>query len=232
MDRITLTWEDALADPSATAMLLRSREEEAEEYIAQSRAMRQWLASVPPLAMPKAGRSPRTAPPEYASDASSHVAEEPLPQDDVQDDHVGEPPSPGSGDGHQSRPREDGGRNRSAGGSAVPPQREADGNQKAQRGPVEDQDTASTPSTGEGGPAQEATLHERVEELLRGLAPRTPQTARGIAEMIGHTNLRSLRPVLDRMAVQGLLVKTQLHPRAVVYHRPEAGAPEREATMF
>ncbi|WP_326685216.1 hypothetical protein OHB31_31480 [Streptomyces microflavus] len=63
--------------------------------------------------------------------------------------------------------------------------------------------------------------------------PGVPLTVRNVALEIGHANLRSLRPVLDRMTARGLLVKTELHPRAVVYHRPETtGSPTREATMF
>lgn len=68
-----------------------------------------------------------------------------------------------------------------------------------------------------------------MESILTGFRPGAHLTARSVASEIGHDNLRSLRPILDQMTSQGLLVKTELHPRAVVYHRPESTRPPKEA---
>ncbi|WP_335938018.1 hypothetical protein [Streptomyces sp. PTD5-9] len=239
MDRITLTWEDALADPSAAAVLLRKCEEEAEDYIVRSRTVRQWLESVPPLTVMETSASTagpdahglRTPVPETGTDDMSSTVEGPRSQGGARNRCTGEPSSPPSEEEPPSRPHE----GRGCAGGGVPPQREAAEHREAGNGPSNAPGAASAPRTGQepvppGG--QQPTLYERVEVLLQGLPPGAPQTARGIAEMVGHANLRSLRPVLDRMAVRGLLVKTELHPRAVVYHRPEGEGPVKEATMF
>ncbi|MFF2407594.1 hypothetical protein [Streptomyces sp. NPDC058092] len=107
----------------------------------------------------------------------------------------------------------------------VPSQRRTAGLEGAGPGPAGGQDAAAATPTGGSGPRQKAappggqqpTLYERVEALLVRFRPGAPQTARGIAQEIGHANLRSLRPVLDRMAVQGVLVKTELHPRRATW---------------
>ncbi|MEV5199547.1 hypothetical protein [Streptomyces sp. NPDC053720] len=259
MDRITLTWEAALADPSAAAVLLRRLEEEAEAYIARSRTVRQWLESVPPLTVMET--SPPTTEPEDLSARTPGPGTAPDgtscgdgvgggtrtrgrgtsggPQDGTRGRPGEEPSPPAAGDTPPSRPYQDRDRDGADAGT-VPPQRRAPGHEEAGPGMADGQDTAAAPPTGEGGPGQEEappdgqppTLYERVEALLGGFRPGAPQTARGIAQMIGHANLRSLRPILDRMAVKGLLVKTELHPRAVIYHRPEAAGSAKEATMF
>ncbi|WP_030595755.1 hypothetical protein [Streptomyces anulatus] len=259
MDRITLTWEAALADPSAAAVLLRRLEEKAEAYIARSRTMRQWLESVPPLTV--MGTSPPTTEPEDRSARTPGPGAAPDgapcgdgsgggartrdgrstrgPRDGTRGRPDEEPSPPAAGDSPPAGPHEGRDRDGSDGGT-VPPQRRTAGREEAGPGTADGQYTASAPRTGEDGRGQETappgdqqpTLYERVEALLEGFRPGAPQTARGIAQMIGHANLRSLRPILDRMAVRGLLVKTELHPRAVVYHRPETEGSAKEATMF
>lgn len=249
MDRISLTWEAALADPPAAAALLRRLEEEAEAYIARSRTLRQWLENVPPLTamgafLPTAApedhssQTPEPGPRTGSTSGGGGMGGGPRTREGRT--HAGPqgggpggpgdaPSSAASGDEPPARPHEgrDGGRG-DAGAGTVPSQRRAAGREEAGPGPADGRDTAQVVPPG----GQQPTLYERVEALLVRFRPGAPQTARGIAQEIGHANLRSLRPILDRMAAQGLLVKTELHPRAVVYHRPETEGSAKEATMF
>ncbi|MEU4027619.1 hypothetical protein [Streptomyces anulatus] len=256
MDRISLTWEAALADPSATAVRLRGLEEQAEAFIVRSRPLRQWLENVPPFSAVGVSH------PTTASD------DDPRTTDPVdREDPDGQSPAPGGDEapcdgaahaGPRDSSPEDAGDahaqpTASAGGQEAVPDEGAEGNADGERdeaseahvppprAPAGDQDATAKPRKGKSGRRQKTappagkqlTLHERVEAVLETFRPGAPLTVRIVALEIGHTNLRSLRPVLDRMAEQGLLVKTELHPRAVVYHVPEAvGSPTREATMF
>ncbi|MEU2892979.1 hypothetical protein EQK42_27110 [Streptomyces albidoflavus] len=252
MDRISLTWGAALADPSATAVQLRGLEEQAEAFIVRSRTLRQWLENVPPFSA--VGISHPTA----ASD------DDPCTTDRADgEDPDGQSPAPGGGEapshgaahaGPRDNSPEDAGDAHAqptapTGGQEAVPDGDADGERDEAseahvpppRAPAGDQDATAKPRKAKSGRQQKTapptgeqlTLHQRVEAVLERFRPGAPLTVRNVALMIGHTNLRSLRPVLDRMTEQGLLVKTELHPRAVVYHRPEAvGSPTREATMF
>ncbi|MER7673147.1 hypothetical protein ABTY61_32460 [Kitasatospora sp. NPDC096128] len=228
MDRITLTWRDVLADPAAAAALLKRYEEKAEEYIADSRTLRLWLESVPPLTClddsgatgPARDRTARAARPEERPD-----------------------PDPGSG-AQTPGPDPDaapGGRARGTGADPAPPGRggtdgtgEADGIHRApdgttwivppQRGPA----AQAPPGPRAAASTGRATLAERVTRALERVPHGRRLTVRHIAREIGHKNVRSLRSALDRMADQGLLVKTELHPRAVVYHRAAPADPAHD----
>lgn len=247
MDRISLTWEAALADPSAAAALLRRLEEQAEAYIVRSRTLRQWLENVPPFSA-MGEFLPTTAPDDGHSSADfgdeSASGGQPSPEggDDVpgtgaahagpRDGGLDSPEEPTAPTGeHEAGPGEaaDGEQDKTSAGF-VPPPRQPAGDREAtakarERTGGREQETAPT--------GEQLTLHERVEAVLERFRPGVPLTVRNIALEIGHSNLRSLRPILDRMTAKGLLMKTELHPRAVVYHRPEtAGSPRTEATMF
>ncbi|MFD3739570.1 hypothetical protein [Streptomyces sp. NPDC058629] len=248
MDRISLTWEAALADPPAAAALLRGLEEQAEAYIVRSRTLRQWLENVPPFSamgtfLPTTAPDDDTHPSDpddgTASDgASSRAGCDEKPADtppasagpEDTGDASAQSTTPAGGPEAGSSEDPDGERDEESTGFVPPP-----------RAPTGGQDPTPPPRRDERadgrkkGPisAEPLTLHERVEAVLESFRPGAPLTVRSVAMEIGHQNLRSLRPVLDRMAEQGLLVKTELHPRAVVYHRPESvGTQAREATMF
>ncbi|WP_433405740.1 hypothetical protein [Streptomyces sp. CA-146814] len=247
MDRISLTWEAALADPSVAVALLRRLEEQAETYIARSRTLREWLENVPPFSAmgdflhttapgdgQKSGNpadgnmSDRTSSPADGDGGPEDGPAPAGPQDCGPGDAPGQP-TPPAGE-HAAGPEEAMGEDKGETSAGfVPPPRRPAGSQDATakhreggRGRKE-----AAPPGGEG-----PTLRERVEAVLETFRPGAPLTVRGVALEIGHANLRSLRPVLDRMAEQGQLVKTELHPRAVVYHRPEPAGSAKEATMF
>ncbi|MER6401749.1 hypothetical protein ABT263_37805 [Kitasatospora sp. NPDC001603] len=233
MDRITLTWRDVLADPAAAAVLLKRYEEKAEEYIADSRTLRLWLESVPPLTGlddpgvtgPVRDRTARAARPD----------ERPAP------DPGSGTQAPGPDLGASAAP---GGRARGTGAGPVPAPRgncsitdgtgDADGIHRApdgstwivppQRGPA----AQAPPGQQAVANTGRATLAERVTRALARVPHRRSLTVRHLALEIGHKNVRSLRSALDRMAGQGLLVKTELHPRAVVYHRTAPAVPAHD----
>ncbi|WP_282689182.1 MULTISPECIES: hypothetical protein [unclassified Streptomyces] len=247
MDRISLTWEAALADPPAAAALLRGLEEQAEAYIVRSRTLRQWLENVPPFSA-MGTFLPTTAPDDDTRPSDPHDGTAPDGQSSrARSDErpAGTPPASAgpeaAGDASAQSTAPSGGPE--AGSSETPDgegDEESSGFVPPPRAPAGDQDPTPPPRRDESSdgrdkePAAEPlTLYARVEAVLESFRPGAPLTVRSVAMEIGHQNLRSLRPVLDRMAEQGLLVKTELHPRAVVYHRPEsAGTPAREATMF
>ncbi|WP_405680480.1 hypothetical protein [Streptomyces sp. NBC_01238] len=170
MDRISLTWEAALADPPAAAALLRRLEEQAEAYITRSRTLRQWLENVPPLT------AMGTFLPTSAPEDQSLQTPEPEAGTD------GASPKDGTGGGSRTREGrirtepDDGGPDRDeAGAGTVPPQRRTAEREEAGPGPADGQDAAAAPRTGGDGRrkkkaappgGQLPTLYERVEAVL------------------------------------------------------------------
>ncbi|MBT2429723.1 hypothetical protein J7F02_30025 [Streptomyces sp. ISL-112] len=247
MDRISLTWDAALADPPAAAALLRGLEEQAEAYIVRSRTLRQWLENVPPFSA-MGTFLPTTAPDDDAhpTDADDGTAPDGRSSRARSDEGpAGAPASAGPEDADDTSAQSAAPAGGPEAGSSEAPDGERDGESTGfvppPRAPTGGQDPTPPPPQEESADgrkkrptgAEPLTLYERVEAVLESFRPGAPLTVRSVALEIGHQNLRSLRPVLDRMAEQRLLVKTELHPRAVVYHRPEsAGSPAREATMF
>ncbi|WP_435238805.1 hypothetical protein [Streptomyces sp. YPW6] len=248
MDRISLTWEAALADPQAAAALLRGLEEQAEAYIVRSRTLRQWLENVPPFSAmgtflpttapdddthpsdPEDGIDPDSASPRaHGDETSAHTPSASTGPEDAGDASAR---SATPADGPQAHSNEDpvGARDEESTGFVPPPRAPTGGQDPA---PPPRRDKSADGRKKRPHSAEPLTLYGRVEAVLETFRLGAPLTVRSVAMEIGHQNLRSLRPILDRMAEQGLLVKTELHPRAVVYHRPEAtGSPTREATMF
>ncbi|MEV8327097.1 hypothetical protein [Kitasatospora sp. NPDC056731] len=230
MDGITLTWEAALTDPAAAVALLREFEEQAEQYIVRSRTLRTWLENVPPLtgldAPGDAGPAQDTAP--GAAGPDTREGPEPRPRGDGPAGGSRDAPAPDAGQLSGTGAR---GTDRSAPAARAGATGDPDGIHRAPDGTtwiVPPQRRPTPPATAGGvGPV----LAERVARALERIPHGRSLTAGHVAREIGHANVRSVRPVLDRMAAQGLLVKTELHPRAVVYHRtapasPAPGPPE------
>lgn len=245
MDRISLTWDAALADPPTTVAHLKGHEVEIEAYLVRLRTLRQWLENVPPFSA-MGTYLPTIASDDDPGDGDTAEEQSPRPDDNKmqrdgaasagpQDNRpadAGEAPAQPTTTPAEAVPGEEADMERDkASEASVPPPRAPAGNQGATAKPHKGQSGRQQRTTPPAG--EQLTLHQRVEAALERFRPGAPLTVRNVAVEIGHSNVRSLRPVLDRIAEQGLLVKTELHPRAVVYHRPEAaGSPTREATMF